>query len=712
MKWTLKNVYPALVKELTNELCLIAETLWLRGKENTEKLNFYEVHRLSKEIEYGLSENAENYNYLYETVNENIFLWELFVLNFNEGFNWAIQFINKLVLEYATNNPEYVIKIKVKISESNAIKEYLGNGNMWLAGIRDHNVPTVIGDIIFCLKKVIINSLEVYKNVNRNFVAFSDDIKKTIYLKSNNIVLLTIIESIGMHFENELPGYALDLATSIELISWDIRRWMLYKKDLSKELMESHIFKTMGIFNYKDRYELDEKCNLSIQEYVFQAQVYFNLTIQNKCYEILDYLYSIVKNDVKNAIDYLQIQKMDMRNAKKIQITDTITMLEPQISGEAEKIVLREKELNKPKEKLNTVIKKCNDSIVSGQVNLDLILEAIELVSKLMKDTDMAFQYENLLILLIASAINHQELENEKREKFCTIWINGINKLFSNESFLAETKLIPILLNQLENNISIKIKNKIKKIVLDCLMYKGQHGVIREMSKYVKKYLANHEALAQSVFNTIIKLSEDQMEHQKYNANYLKVSKKDKEFIFNPNMESNLLGVDYYIKRNGGECYISHEEAIIDKYLFKEESLEIDVFDMSNYDISTICYVANCGLNFTNESFRMVIHEILLCVIDIWKYTKENNNAYKIFDGYQKYEIIELFQREIVQAPKDEIMAIDMLFEKIDFTKFTTDTIEFYQDIFVDFLCEFFDSYVDLKKRNKCKNEILYIEKK
>lgn len=38
--------------------------------------------------------------------------------------------------------------------------------------------------------------------------------------------------------------------------------------------------------------------------------------------------------------------------------------------------------------------------------------------------------------------------------------------------------------------------------------------------------------LAQAVFNTIIKLSEDQMEHQKYNANYLKVSKKDKEFIF------------------------------------------------------------------------------------------------------------------------------------------------------------------------------------
>lgn len=67
---------------------------------------------------------------------------------------------------------------------------------------------------------------------------------------------------------------------------------------------------------------------------------------------------------------------------------------------------------------------------------------------------------------------------------------------------------------------------------------------------------------------------------------------------------------------------------------------------MSNYDISTICYVANCGLNFTNESFRMVIHEILLCVIDIWKYTKRNYNAHEIFDVYQEHEIIELFQRK------------------------------------------------------------------
>lgn len=712
MEWTLKNAYPALVAGLASELCSIADILWLRGKVDAEKFDFYRADRLSKGFEYGLSEKAEHYNYLYRTVYENAFLWNLFRLNFKVGFHWAIQFINRVILEYATNNPEYVIKIKVKISESNAIKEYWGNGNMWLAGIRDHNVPTLIGDVIFCLKEAIISSLEICKKDHEFTVAFANYVKETIYSKSNNIVLLTIIESIGMHFENELPGYALDLATSIELVHWDTTRYMLYKKNPTKELLERQILKTMGIPELKDRYELDKKCDLSIQEYVSHTQIYFDSMVQDKCYGILDYLYSIIKNDAENAQDYLQIQKMDMRGAKATKITDNIIMLEPQISGEAEKIVLRQEEFNKPKQRLNAAIKKCNDNMVSGQIDLPSTLDAIKVILELMKDTDMAFQYENLLILLIASAINHQELENGKREKFCTIWINGIEKLFSNGNFLADIALMPVLLNQLENDVAIGIKNKIKKIVLDCLMYKGQHGVIDEMAKYVKRYLANHETLAQAVFNTIIKLSEDQMEHQKYNANYLKVSKKDKEFIFNPNMQPKLSGIDRYIKDDDGNCYTSREEEIIDRYLLQEESLEIDVFDMSNYDISTICYVANCGLNFTNESFRMVIHEILLCVIDIWKYTKRNYNAHEIFDVYQEHEIIELFQWKMIQTQDDAKMAIDILFEEIDFTKFTTDTIEFYQDIFGNFLCEFFDSYVDSKRRNICKKKILYIEKK
>lgn len=95
MEWTLKNAYPALVTGLASELCSIADILWLRGKVDAEEFDFYRADRLSKGFEYGLSEKAEHYNYLYRTVYENAFLWNLFRLNFKVGFHWAIQFINR-----------------------------------------------------------------------------------------------------------------------------------------------------------------------------------------------------------------------------------------------------------------------------------------------------------------------------------------------------------------------------------------------------------------------------------------------------------------------------------------------------------------------------------------------------------------------------------------------------------------------------------------
>lgn len=67
MEWTLKNAYPALVTGLASELCSIADILWLRGKVDAEEFDFYRADRLSKGFEYGLSEKAEHYNYLYRT---------------------------------------------------------------------------------------------------------------------------------------------------------------------------------------------------------------------------------------------------------------------------------------------------------------------------------------------------------------------------------------------------------------------------------------------------------------------------------------------------------------------------------------------------------------------------------------------------------------------------------------------------------------------
>ncbi len=45
MEWTLKNAYPALVAGLASELCSIADILWLRGKVDAEKFDFYRANK-------------------------------------------------------------------------------------------------------------------------------------------------------------------------------------------------------------------------------------------------------------------------------------------------------------------------------------------------------------------------------------------------------------------------------------------------------------------------------------------------------------------------------------------------------------------------------------------------------------------------------------------------------------------------------------------
>lgn len=57
-----------------------------------------------------------------------------------------------------------------------------------------------------------------------------------------------------------------------------------------------------------------------------------------------------------------------------------------------------------------------------------------------------------------------------------------------------------------------------------------------------------------------------------------------------------------------------------------------------------------------------------------------------------------MFRREMVQSKNDAKTVIDTLFNGVDFTKFTSGTIEFYQDIFANFLPEFLILTLMLKK--------------
>lgn len=704
IEWTLKYSHFNMLKYSSKEFCMLLNNYWLKNCNDNSGHNYSYRYEISNDYKYGLSQEMDNYDYEFRKVADNSFLNILFYANFNYGFEWTINFINQCVENYFQNYPDEILKIQIKFQD-NDIRKYYGNSSMWVAGIIEHSVPTLIADMVYCLRNFILKHLEVYKDDKKLFKEFSEYIKNNIYSKSNNIILLTIIESIGLTFENELPGYAIDLATSIEIVNWDTSRYILHLDNPTLDSLKQQILIAVGLPKLEERYKLPERCNMHIQSYVANSQIYYGDKIRLRAYEIIDYLYSKFNNDEEDSMNYLQIQKMDLRNAKVTNINDNTFMLEAQITGEAEKIVEKQKELHKPENELYKEILEYKNNNCST----DKLVKIVDKLLNMCSDKNIKITYESLLIAIIAVALNKEDLTSEKKNEYCLVWVNGINKIFDNGTFNSEISLFPILLNQLSKNISVDVSNSIKNLMLKIILNEEHNGIIYQYDIYLKQYLFQNKKIAKSIFNTIVQLAYDEMKHQKYNANYLKKANIEEHFVFVPNMQPKLYGVDKYIENTGYNNYISQKDNIIQKYLYYEEELEINSFEINDYDISTLCYVSNCGLDYNDENFINIMESIMNCIIEI---NNKSAHIHKIINSYTKREIIDHFDREIIKSDNNWEKGVNLLFDNIDFSEFSHDNVELYEDIFGGFSCEFYDSYVEKNRRILCKKKIKYIEDK
>lgn len=710
---TLKNTYPILARSVPKNLCDLANRLWLNCTEKEYGFGGYYEHDLGGVHAYGLSKYADHYRMSRNGVYENIFLWNILTEKFKIGFEWAIEFVNQTITNYADNKPDHICQVPVYFADEASTKEYFGNPELWMAGIQEHNVPTIIGDVVYVLKTILITSIRNNVKDEEYIKAFATYVRKEIYTKANNIVLLSIIEAIGLNFQKELPGYALDLASSFEIIYWDMHRYGLYIKNPAKELLEQQILCAVGIPSLNERYKRDEKCNISLQQYVMNMQLFADEEVISKCNKICNYMYSQVKNEGEEADLYLQIQKMDLRNASLLKVAENAYAVEPQITGEAKRIVERNEEnrvniLAKQIEELVTaeasIVREDKPNYEKLDEVIDVILDAIA------QDEGVRIQYENVMIQLIAIALSNKEMNITRRDKLVNIWLDGVNQYFNHGSFVTDDKFIFVLFEQLKENCSITVKNRIKKIMLDSLLERENNGLVSKIASQAKLYLQKEVILAKAMFNTILMLAKDEMNHQVYNANYLKLSARDDEYEFVPNKQLKLSGVDCWIQEEEKTSYISEKDAIIEKYLWNEEELRDAEFEIEEYDIGILCYVSNCGLNLSNEMFKKVIRSIIICLIELWNYDKGKQEAYHIVDAYAEYEVMEFFWKEIVEKDENANIAIDILFDGIDFTLFTRETIEFYQEIFGHFLCVYFDAYSERGRRKIIENKLMYLE--
>ena len=558
-EFIIKNSWPKLTINLPEKLCNIASMIWKKEKEDDR---FYHV----EDNPYGL---RDDYDYLYPNVKDNIFLWNIFRNNFWKGLDWAIKFVNECVEKYVQNYPENVMKINLIFTDENNIqREYYGNPNMWMGCTEERHFHNLLSDIVYNIKETMINYID--ENIHdKDIFEFLEYVRSKIYKESNNIILLTVIENIGMHYQNEFPGYALDLISSIDIVEWDISRYATYLSNPQLEMLKKQIFQRVGIPGIKNRYSKDSKCNISIEQYAQNIQINGDSKIIEKCYKILDYLYSIVNNDEKNASKYLQIQKMDFRNAKVTQLDNNIISIEANVTGEAKKVVERHEESKLISEDLILKLNQCSEDLKEKKNCSQLFVNLIDEFITIKNNNGIrAIGIERIIIGMISIILSEDNVSVEKKNDYCNYWIEGIEQIFKNNSFDFEPTLISKLIEQLYIDIPVKTKNRIKAIVLKFVNNSGHDGVINSIKSEIIKYLKEDSELSNSIFNTIIELSRDEMDHQKFNVKYIK--EKDNNFNFVPNKAPRLKGADTYIKQE--KRYISHRNDIIKKIsvFFKE----------------------------------------------------------------------------------------------------------------------------------------------
>lgn len=694
IKDTIKCRPMELAEYLPIELCDLAEMFWTYPIDYGN-FGFYQRHWNGIVYQYGLNENA--FEYENDSVRNaaivNNFFCALFKRNFWIGLNWTIEFINKAVLERVMKQND-LQTYEIYFIEDEVKRSYFGLPDMWLAMVQEHRMPLIISDMLYCLKEELRDVIDNDSVKNKETLKFAENVRKHIYEKSNNIAFLSIIAVIGIEFWQKLPGYSLDLATNINIVLCDMTR-------------------IVGVpFSNRYMHEKEDIHQRDLLNYVRNAQICYEEKIKIKCYKILDYLYSTIPNDENNAVAYLQIQKMDIRTAQFVKLDDTSIAIIPMVTGEANKITDENEKQRQPEQNMTLLINDYNEKMSKGIFTLDDCVKAVEILQETSEKCTVPFVFDKNLIELFVFALKDKNLDYEIRQKFCQIWLNKIRSSFLGYSFMFEYSHSFVLFSQIEMGISDEIKEQIKELILDTILFKEQDLVVHKIAYYAKQYLISNAELANAIFNTIIKLAEDEMNHQKYNAEYVKKYRPNEKIEFCPNKQPKLLGIDLYIDKDKRKKYENQRDKIVNEYLFNSSSLDLSDFNMDNYDITTICYAINCGLDLNDSIFFMIAKKLITEMISVWDINRHTYHSRPILDSYSLYEVMEFFRRELLAGKRRMLMALDILFKEIDFSIFTNEAIEFYQNIFGELLAEYFDAHSDREKRNNCENIIHELENK
>ena len=687
-----KSTTPALANAFPSELTELAWVYWVdQPEEKADPYMFHSSH-LGNEEYYGLNENASHYSHAFSTIEENTFLHYLSLAQFKFALRWVIKLTNHATDNLRGSFPDKVCKVELVEYPSQTKYSLWGNSDYFFAGMDEYCVPELLGDAIFTVRQVAFDHIahHLSKGDIEYCTQFVNGLKQIILKEANNTMLLNLLEDIGLIYPIQFPGFSIFFASSIDYVMMDTQR----------ELAQMGMKQFWGT-----RYQSKKQPVFSLKEYIARTQILGRPEDKEKCEQTIDYLYSIIPNDEEHALQYLQIQKMDMRETDQIPVKGEWVSYIPRFIGAAKEAAERfeESSISKEQRAVSQLEQKYKDSKEKSSLSLEECLSGIEELGKILASPDNGRLAEDTYIKYIACALTKDELDTEARSALCQRWIDGINRL-ENGLFVYDRELTHILFEQADRELTREVQEALKRLFLTVILNESQNGLISSFQPALKKYLSSNEHWAHLLFDTVLMLAHDSMLHSLYNAHYLECSpEKNAAAEYQPSISSSLISADHYIKEHGGMLFQSQREAIIRKYLLNEDSIPPTDFAINEYDISVLCHLANCGVHVTSEKAREVFEAILHQMIAIW-YTNDRTGAHTdVINAFSESEMSTYLKDELINSDTTDLV-IDMMLAETDYSKFVSDTYEFYEEVLIGYLPQYVDAYDNASERRRYKS--------
>ncbi len=699
LSWTLDHVNVPMVDGLSAELFKIAETIWL--KENKRNIITRQLYgdEISRDYQWGLRGSGRDYHFTRQNINDDIFLKLIYQRKFKEALEWTISLVNSLVRTYSSEASDRVCEIELFNSINQSEKKYIGSPEMWFSGREEYMIPTLIGDMVYWLRESAIQLLHVCEEDSKLFIHLATYIKEQIMKKSKSIILLTIIEDIGFEFKNTLPAYAIELASSLELISWDIQ-WQAHRIITpEKQRLLDQIKLSIGVPNFPNRYSARKTIFLGIQEYMAWSQLNAEEeTTRESCIRVLDYLYG--KIDIKDTRALFQVQKMDMRNANVRIVEDKYISIEPVFSKEIQKIVDANEKSKEPQNEVLNLIK----DVIDQKADIQKVHELIERLETFICSPEYEVQYLNYYILSLCLAFKNDSLSKEKRTEYVDKWLDRIENINSKKSYAAELKLTEVLIAQYQKDIGDEIRNRLKRFMLTCIINSGADGQIAILGDQITSFLLNNPNIARIFFNTIIGLAHDEWNHTVYNQ---KMMKKCKRKTYSIPAGYGIPKPDDIIKAYGEKECVSLKENIIEQFLYNEKNMEISKVKVDELDPGFLFISMNVGLRLSDADFLHFVQRAM----PVFVKELNNENSRSISNTYyQSLNVKKMFERELTEDNGCYLEAIKLLFNDVDYQEFSNNTIRMYVSVFERVGALYFDSYENDEKRMQLRKCLEYAE--